>query len=114
MCRPDAQVQIIDQSCHQWQLFGWSDRPADSNGIIWCGLFPGGDVLERFGEVKILESVIKHDPEAWARQPEHCLRRQRRGVAEEIALKRRVIPPIRGDGAELAGHGHVSGTANLP
>src|SRR5256885_12363374 len=40
------------------ELFGRSDRPADAGGGVVRRLPPGFDVLERFGEGKILQRFV--------------------------------------------------------
>ena len=70
-----VEVQIVHQARHQRQLLGRANGAADANRVVGGGLFPGGDVFQRLGEVKLFERVEEHDLEAGPRKLEHFLGR---------------------------------------
>jgi hypothetical protein len=59
-----AESEFVDQAGDERELFGRADRSADADRVIRRGLLPGGDVLQGFGEVEVLEGVIHHHLEA--------------------------------------------------
>ena len=74
----EVRAEIIDEARDEGELFGRADRAANAGGVIGSGLFPGGDVFERFGEIEILEGVVHDDLEAGAGELQHFLGREAR------------------------------------
>ena len=60
----EAEAEFVDQAGDERELLSRSDRSADADRIIRRGLLPGGDILQRFGEVEVFEGVIHHHLEA--------------------------------------------------
>ena len=71
MGRADGHAEFVDKPCDKRQLFGRPDRAANAGGVVWRGLFPGGNVLQRFREVEVLQRIVENHFEAWARKPLH-------------------------------------------
>jgi hypothetical protein len=67
-------------------------------------LFPGSDVFQGLGEIKLFERVVHDHLEPRPGKLEHLLRREGGGVADDFRVERGVIPPIGGDGTEFAWH----------
>src|SRR5262249_15521395 len=103
------QVQLVDQPGHQRQLLRRTNRSANTRGPLGRRLPPRGDVLQRLGEVKLLDRVVKADGEAFARQSSQVGGRKPSCVVQNLAVQRRVVPPV---GRDLAQSSHVVPPAN--
>jgi len=71
MGRLDFKIQIIDQARHQGNCSVGPIGPQRPTGLSGVRLLPGADVLESFGEVKLLESVVQNDFESRPGELEH-------------------------------------------
>jgi hypothetical protein len=58
------QPQFIHQPRHQRQLFGRPNRPADARRRIVARLSPGVDVLQRLGQIELLECIEEFNSES--------------------------------------------------
>ncbi len=104
MAGAHIEAQRVNEARDKRQLLRGADGAADAHGIVGRGLPPCFDVLQRLGQVKILQRVVHFHGEAGAREAFHLARRQLGGVADNVVVERGVVPPVGGDGAELAGH----------
>ena len=61
---PGAHVELerVDEARDERQLLGRTDRAADADRVVVGALPPGVDVLERLGEIEILERVVERRP----------------------------------------------------
>jgi hypothetical protein len=75
--------------------------PTGLSAVDWL---PGGDVLERFREVEVLQGVVEHDAETVAREFRHLAGREPGGFLDQGMVEGRVIPPVGGDRAEFTRH----------
>ena len=99
-----VEAELVDQAGDEGELFGRTDRAADTDGVVGRSLLPGGDVFQGFGEIEVLEGVIHHHLEARSRELAQVPLRELRGVIDERGVERGVVPPVGGDVAEFAGH----------
>ena len=100
-----AEAEFVDQAGDEWKLFGRADRAADADGVVGRGLLPGGDILQGFGEIEVLEGVVHHHLEARTRELAQVAFGELRRVVDERGVERGVVPPVGRDVAEFAGHG---------
>lgn len=98
------QAEGVDHARDEGELFRRPNRTTDANGIVGRGLFPSGNIFERFGTIKILQRVVENNFETGARELEKFFRRELGGFSDDVVVERGVIPPIRSDGTEFAGH----------
>ncbi len=78
--------QLIDQPRNERQLLGGTNRATNAKWVVVGGLSPGVDVLECFGQIKILERVVHCHTKTGARQLLEIGLRKRGRVANEIVL----------------------------
>src|SRR5206468_10041566 len=64
MSRADVEPKRVDDARHERQVLGGTDRPADADGVGVRTPAPRLYVLERLGEVEVLERVVQDDAEA--------------------------------------------------
>ena len=105
MRRTNVYPEVVYNARDQRELLGRSDRPTNAHWIIFGGLAPGIDIFQRFGQVKILERLVKNNVEPGTGQLEHRFRGQRRGRSENLLIESCVIPPIWSDGTASSRHG---------
>src|SRR5262249_51360209 len=108
MRRADVDFEIIYQAGHQWQLLRRANRTANPSGIIGCRLLPGIDIFERLRHIELFQSVIENHFKPRSRELQHFTRRKGSRRGKYFIIERGVIPPVRGDGAEFAGHEQMS------
>ena len=100
MAMPQVQIQLVDQPCHQRQLLGGADRAANAGRPLGRGLPPGSDVFQGLGQIKLFERVVELDCKTLAGERAQVVGRKPRGVVQNLAIERRVVPPIRRNFAE--------------
>ncbi|MPM33622.1 hypothetical protein SDC9_80199 [bioreactor metagenome] len=102
---PEMAVLEIDvERVHDFgddgQLFGRSDRTAESGGFRRRGLFPGAHIFQRLGGVEFLKGVVDVDFEAGALEALQVADGDLGGGVEDFAVQRGVVPPIGGNFAQ--------------
>ena len=73
---PHVEAELVDDARDERQLLGRPDRAADADRIVVGALPPRVDVLQRLGEIELLERVVEDDREAGPREREQIARRQ--------------------------------------
>ncbi len=92
---PQIDLERVHELRDERKLLRRADRPADTGRPVLRGLLPGFDVFEGLGQVEACERIVEHDLEARPGQPQHFLRRQPRGLLDEILVQGGVVPPLR-------------------
>ena len=105
MRRMNIEIEFINQTRDERQLFGRPDRAANAHRIVRRRLFPRRDVFQRLREIEFFKRVVKDDAEAGPGKSQHFLRREPGGSANDFVVERGVVPPVRSNGAKFAGHG---------
>ena len=103
----DRYAEIIDQTRHQRELLRGPDRPANARRIVRRGLLPGVDVLQRLGQVKVLQGVKHHHFEAGAGELAQIPFSKPGGIVDKVIFQRGVVPPLRCDMADFTRHGLI-------
>ena len=100
-----GESQFVDQPGHQRQLLGRPDRAADPDRIVGRRLLPGVDVLQRLGQVEVLQRIVENNLEPRAGQALQAAFVETGGFIDQIRIERGEVPPVRGDVAEFPWHG---------
>ena len=88
-------LEVVNETGDQGEVRDGSDGAADSGRLRRGGAAPGFDVLERLGEIDVLEGVVDADLETGTGHGEDLVGGEARRVFDDRRVEGRVVPPVR-------------------